>query len=1264
MATPNNSYQISVLIQKMSSADKDFRFMATNDLLNELQNDSIKLDDDAERKIVKTLLGLLKDNNAEVQNLAVKCLGPLVNKIKEQLAENVVDALCENILSSDEVLKETSSIGLKTVISEISIDSKSLVSTICIRITSKLIIALNSLNNNCSVQIDVLDIFSDLIIRFGHVLSMSYPALKDSLLPLLNNGRNSISKRTINCLAGMSITCNDHIYKEIIEYLLVELNQCDNVRAKIYINCLTAICKHSGTRISPYIDTIVALNEKFLQRQEDELIEACLLLFEIFVRRCPQEINPHLQKIITVCVKYISYDPNYNYDDNDDEDMEMDNDVDEYNGEDDYEEYSDEDDMSWKVRRASAKTLETIILNRLDLLEEFYQLISPTIIMQFREREENVKVDIFNTYIALLRQTRALVTNSENNEKFKQILKDQVPKIVRSLDRQLKEKSIKTRQCCFALLSELVQILPNALADPINEADEKKNYLNNIIPGILYSLNSNNSSSSMKIEALAFLNILFKNHDAQVFQNYFNALITEIRKAVSDDFYKISGEALIVLTELVQIIRPSLSIDSNVIDSNSGAFGYLDTLYSMTYDKLKASDVDLEVKESAINCMAQIICTFGDHMNDEYLFRTFALFLERLKNETTRLTCVRALIKITSVSFAKPLKLNPMFPEAFSILAQFLKQNKRSIKIHTLILLEKVFRNYIEYCTKDINEEIVKQMVPLISESDLYISQLALAALTAMIMSHKAFHDIIPQRILPEALVLIRSPLMQGSTLMAMLDFFRAIVKSSFPGLDYNELIARLTQPIMQPNQQLHKQAYYSISKCIAAISLLNDKYAASIVSNLIEQIRNPMLVTGNGSSGAQNESVQLYSLLTIAEIGKSLDLEQLQQPLQDALIQSFNSSHEEVKSAASICLGSVSMGNLERNLSFILSEISNNPKRQYLFLNALKEIVSCLSVDHQKICHLEPHFESIVQLLIKYAQCDEEGARYVVAECLGKLTLLKPANLLPVLLENLRNGSTNIRETIITSIRFAIADCSPQAEYFTMLKQLIGAYIETLNDKDINVRRVAFITLNSILHNKASLIRDFLGQVFPMLYQETHPKPEYVREVEMGPFKHTVDDGLDLRKAVFECMYTLLDSCLDKVEIFEYLNNVELGLKDTYDIKMLTYLILIRLSDLCPSAILQRLENIVGLLKETCFAKLKSNAVKQEFEKQDELRRSAIRAFVAIYRIRDADKDATANELMNAIKTMPELQNLYQSVMESNKIINELLPSMEVDFN
>lgn len=66
----------------MTSADKDFRFMATNDLMSELQKASIKLDDDSEKKIVKMLLQLLEDKNGEVQNLAVKWYLFYLNKSK------------------------------------------------------------------------------------------------------------------------------------------------------------------------------------------------------------------------------------------------------------------------------------------------------------------------------------------------------------------------------------------------------------------------------------------------------------------------------------------------------------------------------------------------------------------------------------------------------------------------------------------------------------------------------------------------------------------------------------------------------------------------------------------------------------------------------------------------------------------------------------------------------------------------------------------------------------------------------------------------------------------------------------------------------------------------------------------------------------------------------------------------------------------------------------------------------------------------------
>lgn len=214
-------------------------------------------------------------------------------------------------------------------------------------------------------------------------------------------------------------------------------------------------------------------------------------------------------------------------------------------------------------------------------------------------------------------------------------------------------------------------------------------------------------------------------------------------------------------------------------------------------------------------------------------------------------------------------------------------------------------------------------------------------------------------------------------------------------------------------------------------------------------------------------------------------------------------------------------------------------------------------------------HFvPEIWTLLFRHCECNEEGTRNVVAECLGKLTLIDPQNLLPRLQESLNSPSPLMRTTVVMAVKFTISD-QPQA-IDSLLHQCMGQFLSTMQDPDLSVRRVALVTFNSAAHNKPSLIRDLLDSVLPQLYSETKVKKELIREVEMGPFKHTVDDGLDLRKAAFECMYTLLDTCLDKLDIFEFLNYLEGGLKDHYDIKMLTYLMAARLAQLCPNAVLQ----------------------------------------------------------------------------------------------
>ena len=55
-----------------------------------------------------------------------------------------------------------------------------------------------------------------------------------------------------------------------------------------------------------------------------------------------------------------------------------------------------------------------------------------------------------------------------------------------------------------------------------------------------------------------------------------------------------------------------------------------------------------------------------------------------------------------------------------------------------------------------------------------------------------------------------------------------------------------------------------------------------------------------------------------------------------------------------------------------------------------------------------------------------------------------------------------------------------------SMLKSCIGDFLKTLQDPDLNVRRVALVTFNSAAHNKPSLIRDLLESVLPHLYNET----------------------------------------------------------------------------------------------------------------------------------------------------------------------------------
>jgi cullin-associated NEDD8-dissociated protein 1 len=823
-------------------------------------------------------------------------------------------------------------------------------------------------------------------------------------------------------------------------------------------------------------------------------------------------------------------------------------------------------------------------------------------------------VSAFENPINVMYTSKSL--SSEIEERSVTLLKTQISSIVKAVQRLLKNKSAKTRQGCFSLLTQLVTVLPGAL----------NQHLAQILPGVNYSLNDKNSTSNMKIDTLNFLNHLLITHDDSLFHPYLDSIAIPIIKCNQDNFYKIASDALLVSQQLAKILRSALTAG---IDCGK----YVESLYNSVFIRLKQTDIDQEVKERAIFCIAQIICYLGDLLNDDLLNNCWPILIERLKNEITRLTTVKSIHTI----FESKTKVNLciLFPEALPLIASFLRKNYRTLKLASINCLLSMYKNYSQFVSiEQLKSIIIIELPALLTENDLHISYVInilieisnffvnilisfhfisfkVALKLATLICKSQGPSIIAPVILKKVLLLVQSPLLQGQALESSIEFLIQVVEHKQVGLQYNDIIEMLVRPIYETavvvqssstnestivnnNQQqlnnnisVHKHAFYSIAKCIAALTVKNQNEGEMVIKKFINDIKD----------SKSPDSVRLLALLSLGETGKYIELSNHNE-LEFVILNSFSSSIEEIKSAASYALGYLSLGNLQKYIPFILNEIESNSKRQYLLFNSLKEIItyeSTINEDGAGYRALQPFISPIWETLIKHCECAEEGTRNVVAECIGKLTLLDPQTLIPNLKVYLDSPSALARSTVVTAIKFTIID-QPQP-IDILLKECLGKFLNALQDSDINVRRVALVTFNSAAHNKPSLIRDLLlpndhkhngiNESEPMitssssnsssssilinnLYKETKIRKELIRDVEMGPFKHTVDDGLDLRKAAFECMYTLLDSCLDRIDIFEFLNHVEDGLKDHYDIKMLTYLMLVRLSTLCPNALLQ----------------------------------------------------------------------------------------------
>lgn len=338
--------------------------------------------------------------------------------------------------------------------------------------------------------------------------------------------------------------------------------------------------------------------------------EVCLMALEVFVQRCPEAMGRHIPNLIDVVEKYIKYDPNVVVSDDegdrseecDDMGIDEQDEADQsFENEEEEEEdvYSDEEDSSWKVRRASAKLASAIILHYQSSLKETYRRLHKVLLSRSTEREEAVRPMIYGAYMHLV-DSMAMASRGGDVEAASALESD-APKALRSLSRQLKSHSVKTKSLVLQCMQKMAIAAPSSVG----------NNLECTVSGVSSALqDASLSSSTLKMDALQFLYTLSSSKDRNMsLQEYMAKLAPLVFRAITDRYYSVSAQALRVSERFVYVIRP---VCPGPISPNMETL--VTPLVESAVGRLKAVDQSQEVKEAAIVCVAAAISWLGDQV--------------------------------------------------------------------------------------------------------------------------------------------------------------------------------------------------------------------------------------------------------------------------------------------------------------------------------------------------------------------------------------------------------------------------------------------------------------------------------------------------------------------------------------------------------------------------------------------------------------------------------------------------------------------------
>ncbi|KAJ1977947.1 hypothetical protein H4R35_002098 [Dimargaris xerosporica] len=287
------------------------------------------------------------------------------------------------------------------------------------------------------------------------------------------------------------------------------------------------------------------------------------------------------------------------------------------------------------------------------------------------------------------------------------------------------------------------------------------------------------------------------------------------------------------------------------------------------------------------------------------------------------------------------------------------------------------------------------------------------------------------------------------------------------------------------------------------------------------------------------------------------------------------------------------------------------------------------------------------------------DSMRVVMADCLGLIAGMFPEPYLEQLLQVTQTtASPAALITAVTALRSLPLTCQQPSIVQAKLSQHLLASMQLAVHANTKVQTAALYTLNALTRHYPPVIKAHLVNLLTVLEQAMRVRAELIRSVQMGPFTHQIDEGLDARKSAHECLITLVEALpAQDLPMDHITTSLILGLQDVADIQNMDMLLLTRMPSMCSydalPALVLRLDDLAEPLSKIVNSKARPNAVQQELDKTKDHIRLGVQAVATLVVIlaSTTNRDPStvvraATNGLSAVTTYPQFHDLVQAII------------------